>query len=49
MIAEGVLCLFDGPYPAPVRDRLNCFLRPEEQDAECAWEKLVALYKTALA
>jgi chemotaxis protein MotA len=31
MILEGTLCLFDSAYPALVRDRLNCFLRPEEQ------------------
>jgi chemotaxis protein MotA len=31
MLAEGTLCLFDGAYPALVRDRLNCFLRREEQ------------------
>jgi chemotaxis protein MotA len=30
MIAEGTLCLFDGVYPALVRDRLSCFLRSEE-------------------
>lgn len=33
MIAEGTLCLFDGVYPALVRDRLSCFLRREEQAA----------------
>jgi chemotaxis protein MotA len=31
MLAEGTLCLFDGAYPALVRDRLNCFLRREER------------------
>jgi chemotaxis protein MotA len=31
MIVEGALCLFDGMHPALVRDRLSCFLRPEEQ------------------
>jgi chemotaxis protein MotA len=27
MIVEGTLCLFEGAYPALVRDRLSCFLR----------------------
>ena len=31
MIVEGILCLFEGVHPALVRDRLNCFLRREEQ------------------
>ena len=31
MIAEGMLCLFDGVHPALVRDRLSCFLRGEER------------------
>ena len=31
MIVEGTLCLFDGAYPALVRDRLGCFLRHGEQ------------------
>ncbi len=31
MIAEGVLCLHDGVHPALVRERLSCFLRPDEQ------------------
>jgi chemotaxis protein MotA len=33
MIVEGTLCLFDGVYPALVRDRLGCFLRHGEQTA----------------
>lgn len=33
MIAEGTLCLYDGIHPALVRDRLSCFLRPEEDQA----------------
>jgi chemotaxis protein MotA len=33
MIVEGTLCLFEGVHPALVRDRLNCFLRREEQRA----------------
>lgn len=33
MIVEGTLCLFDSVYPALVRDRLSCFLRPGEQGA----------------
>jgi chemotaxis protein MotA len=32
MIAEGMLCLFDGVHPALVRDRLSCFLRGEERN-----------------
>jgi chemotaxis protein MotA len=31
MIVEGTLCLFDGSYPALVRDRLSCFLRAEQR------------------
>lgn len=31
MVAEGILCLFEGVHPTLVRDRLSCFLHREER------------------
>ena len=34
LIVDGTLCLYDGVHPALMRDRLQCFLRPTENEGK---------------